>query len=221
MMAVKYQIQGNPFLEIPRIIKEEDLSNHYYSTVNIYSKCSKFIFVPNAEYSYGTESVFIQNSFPINNEEINVELCSQERLNIIHAYPQEYQEAFADLKTENNFRHLSLAFIEGIKSDGVYVSISSQSITILVREGGKFLFYNQFDTSTIEDCLYFIMLTYDQLGLNPEQHKLILDGVEARKSELKDLLSNYIVHISASSECFTNMDFPEDLMDLYLASICE
>ncbi|GLR16271.1 DUF3822 family protein [Portibacter lacus] len=220
-IAVKFQLEEDPITEIPRIIAEESLADHYYSAVNIFSRSSKFIFVPNAEYSYGTESTFIQNSFELTNDEVNVDLCSSERLNIIHAYPKAFQKAFHSLKSENNFRHVSLAFIEGISEDGIHISVTPYGTTILVRNNSLFVYYNQFQTETAEDSLYFVMLAFDQLGLDPERDKLFLDGTTDRKDELKELLKNYVVNISTAPGKFSNMSDSEDLMDLYLASICE
>ena len=110
--AVKYALEGKVEEEIPAIIKKENLADHYYSSVNIFSISDKFTFVPSSEYSYGDEEAFISNSFQADSGGITVDQCSTERLHIIHSYDEIFDTALSSLKTESNFRHISLAYIE-------------------------------------------------------------------------------------------------------------
>lgn len=220
-IAVKYDLDGDPLSEIPRIIDKETLANHYYSAVNVYSKINKFTFVPSSEYSYGNESAFIRNSFDHHNEEIGVDFCSKEGLNIIHAYPELYIEAFKKLNADIKFRHLSLALIEGLSKDGIYVTLYKEAMIIVARKDGKFAYYNQFATASLEDRMYFIMLTFDQLNMDTQNYPLFIEGSSDLKKELCHALSDYVENFGSNVQNFPNIDFENDLGDLYLASICE
>jgi hypothetical protein len=221
-LAVKYQLEEDPLVEIPVIIKEETLDQHYYSSVNIFSKIDKFTFVPSSEYTYGDEQAFIRNSFKSESDHFGLDLSAKEHLTIIHGFDQSFQKAFSSLISgQQNFRHLSLAYIEGIDEDGVHCSVYKDSLIIFVRNQGQFLFYNQFKAVSIEEKMYFVMLTFDQLNLDPNASKLVIDGSKEYVDSLKLMLSDYLAKIDVVSNSFANLDNVTDLHDLYLAAICE
>jgi hypothetical protein len=220
-IAVKYELEGDPFSEIPTIIEKETLDQHYYSTVNIFSKINKFTFVPTDEYNYGEETAFIRNSFGESKDQIGLDLSAKEHLTIVHAYDQSFQLAFSELSNNQNFRHLSLAYIEGISEDGVHISVYKHSIVILVRQDGMFRFYNQFNAVSTEDRMYFVMLSFDQLDLDPAMTAIYLNGENEYVSDLQALLAPYVANFRPNMSSFDNVELSEDLQDLYLASICE
>lgn len=220
-LAVKYSLENDPYGEIPSIIQKETLDQHYYSTVNIFSKIDKFTFAPSDEYTYGDERAFIKNSFKSKSHLVGLDLSAKEHLTVIHGFDQSYQKAFDALSSEQNFRHLSLAYIEGINLDGVHCTIYDKSLIVLVRNKGRFLFYNQFRAVTTEEKMYFIMLTYDQLNLDPLTTKLILGGLKEQVNSLSSLLSTYLAKIEETVVTFSNIENSGDLQDLYLAAICE
>ncbi len=220
-MASKFHLDEEPFKQIPQLILNENLQNHYYSTVNIYHKGPKFSFVPASEYKYGIEQNVIRNSFDLSGEEVSVDLCGDENLHIVHAFDTNYYDVFRDLQNDVYFRHISLAFIQCIKQDGLYVQVTDKELILLVREKGRFLFYNQFQASTLEDYLYFTMLAIDQLQLDARSVNVILDGSKSIVSEFSSLLGKYVVNIRASEDGFLNLEDSTDIMDLYYAAICE
>ncbi len=220
-MACKYQLGEDAVSEIANIIEQENLANHYYSAVNIFSKLPSFSFIPANEYQYGMEGDVIANSFPIYHHEIEMEICSEENLNIIHAYNKEFLDAFEGLKKEAQFRHLSLAYIQGLRKDGIYCNLLDESIIILVRKGGRFIFYNQFAVNQSDDYLYFTMLAFNQLNLDPNHFVLHLHGQEEKVVSFKLTVEEYVVNVREMVLGFTNMEEKMDLVDLFLAAVCE
>jgi len=220
-IAVKYRLEEDAIVEIPKIIAKETLGDHYYSSVNVFSKSKTFTFVPVNEYNYDGEDAFLKNSFPFNDEDKSVDFCSRERLHIIHTYPNSYVDAFSSLKDDLKFKHLSLAYLEGIKKDGVFVTLYEKSLILTVRKNGQVAFYNQFPAPSLEDRMYFVMLAYDQIGLQTNEFQLFIDGKVSLKDELKLALSDYVENVEEDLPVFSNLGASSDLRDLYLASICE
>jgi len=220
-LASKFRLEGNAVDEISSIIQNENLSDHYYSAVNIYSKLPNFSFIPANEYQYGMERDIISNAFPLENEEIGMEICSEDNLHIIHSYSQLYIKAFEPLTKDAQFRHLSLAYIQNIREDGVFVNVLDGELIIMVRKNTNFTFYNQFNTPTNDDQLYFVMLTYHQLSLDPLKDHLYLHGDKIQVEEFKVMVSDYVANVEDSTLGFLNVEGGSDIIDLYLASICE
>lgn len=221
MIACKYELGEDPRKEISDIIVRENLADHYYSAVNIYSKFPLFSFIPAPEYYYGVEEKVAANSFKVENHQLGMDVCSEENLHIIHGFESGYDVAFSAFKNDPHFRHVSLAYLQNIKEDGVYVNVLRKEVIILVRRNGSFVFYNQFTAKTLEDYLYFIMLAYDQLGMNPSLDRLYYHGDGEKISALKELLAGYVADLRPFPMGFENVENTLDTVDLYLASICE
>jgi hypothetical protein len=219
LSAVKFELGDNPAIEILDIINEENLSNHYYTAVNIYSSSDLFSFVPIDEYEYDKEEVFIKNSFDKEEHEISVNVCNKERLHIIHRLDKDLMESLDALIGEDTVKHFSLACIESISNNGLYVFLVNKKIIIHVRKKDEFVFYNHFKISTAKDILYFVMLVYQQLDLDLENHICYVSGINTTRAE--HLLTNYIRNVMPLELNFKNLSKGLDVVDLYLASICE
>ncbi len=219
--AVKYQLESNPLKEISEIIKKESLQNYFYTSVNIFSKRPSFTFIPMDEYNYEHETSFAKNAFCAKNGKIIVDLFDEERIYILHEIEFGFQESLSLILNENRVKHVSLAWMEAIKEDGIYVFYEDILVSILVRRNNKLLYYNQFSISTVHDAFYFILLSWQQLDLNNDNFEVFLDGTCKQIPELKLLLSKYILKISTFRGGFANVSSSSDILDLYFTSICE
>lgn len=96
--------------------------------------------------------------------------------------------------------HFSSALIESIsinyknKADkkNLMVNVRNNCFDILYFVENKLKFYNTFDFRTKEDFIYFLLITIDQLGLNPESVELLLSGEIDSADENYSMIREYI-----------------------------
>jgi len=81
----------------------------------------------------------------------------------------------------------------------VFISIHNDLLEIAVFKKGRWEFYNTFFFKTSEDFIYYILLTFNQLGLNPEDDTLVLLGEIEKQSNLYQALFKYVNHIKFSN----------------------
>ncbi len=120
--------------------------------------------------------------------------------------------------------HYCSALIEGIsrqsdtsqlKSMSLFLNIDSTEV--LVHERDKLLYCNQFDHHTPSEFLNYIMVTIDQLELDPNFSKVHVWGNINNKSEYFKILYKYIRNISFGKRpSVLNFGFEFDEIDEHL-----
>jgi len=102
-----------------------------------------------------------------------------------------------------DYKHHSSILVEklldlskNIDEKQMFVHFGQNKFEIIVLQNQKLLFYNSFDFSTEEDCLYYILFTAEQLSLNPEFFTLKLLGNTRQENELFKLIYTYIRNVS-------------------------
>lgn len=100
--------------------------------------------------------------------------------------------------TAANIRHLGVPLLLGYRSlaplsgYGVFAHLSGQKLQTAVFERQNLVFFNSFDFNKPSDLLYFVLLSYQQFGLNPLEIPLNLSGTLLEDSEIFRLLQRYI-----------------------------
>ncbi len=96
--------------------------------------------------------------------------------------------------------HFSSALLESLainfknKADknNVMVNVRTDCLDIVYFTDNKLTFYNSFNYRTKEDFIYFLLITIDQLGLNPETVELLLSGNIDPSDENYNMIRQYI-----------------------------
>ncbi|PID88815.1 MAG: hypothetical protein CSB02_00800 [Bacteroidia bacterium] len=87
----------------------------------------------------------------------------------------------------------NLSYTQKTKSAIAYVS--THTLFLSVYEGSKLWLSNSYTFHTKEDFIYYILLAYKQLEMNPNEDKLYLLGQVSRQSQLFDICWQYIRHV--------------------------
>ena len=104
--------------------------------------------------------------------------------------------------------------------------VEDNKLHIIYGKVTDFRFYNQFNCVHENDYLYYILLMYDELGLNKEEDQLILSGRVDVDSPIHSLLHGYIRNIDfVKSEKLDITDLRYKLkqhyyLDLYATALC-
>ncbi|MBI9033735.1 MAG: DUF3822 family protein [Bacteroidales bacterium] len=109
-----------------------------------------------------------------------------------------------------------------------FVNVRDNYLDIVVIQAEKLLYYNAFNYRTIDDFLYYILYTFEQLHVNPEEVHLSMTGNIEKRTSLYDLVNSYVRNVSLGERnaVFKYSHVLEDIpvhqfYTLFDISICE
>lgn len=78
----------------------------------------------------------------------------------------------------------------------VFAHLKAGLLHLFVFEGENLLLANTFPYKTAKDFIYYVLMAFQQLGLNPEQQQLCFSGQLLKDSEIYKEAYRYIRHIA-------------------------
>ena len=104
---------------------------------------------------------------------------------------------------EFEYRHYSHILIESLLGiykfslvPHVFAYIHKNHFELVVIADKKLQLYNTFAFTTVEDFIYYVLFTSEQLKLNPEKFELVLFGSVEKDDELFKIAYKYIRNVS-------------------------
>lgn len=118
------------------------------------------------------------------------------------------------------YKHFSTVLIEHIltiekhsKTPKLYINVSKTHFEIIAIDSGELILYNTFEYNTIEDFIYYILFTVEQLSYNPETIDLIFIGDINKEQDLFEITYKYIRNVSFGNRFdsynYTTLDKPK------------
>lgn len=80
-------------------------------------------------------------------------------------------------------------------SDIIYLNFHDSFFQIILVIKGELKLYNSFDFQTKEDFIYYVLFTFEQLELNPEEVNITLLGDISEEDDLYNILYKYVRHV--------------------------
>lgn len=130
-------------------------------------------------------------------------LKNNEAVNVYYI-PNLIVEKAKDFWPNVNILHFSTALIESLSinfknqvdSNTLFVNLRKDCFDIVYFKENKLHYYNSFVYHTKEDFIYFLLITIEQLGLNPEDISLILCGDINKTDDFYQMVHQYIKNYS-------------------------
>jgi hypothetical protein len=94
-------------------------------------------------------------------------------------------------------------------TDGLYCHILGQEAAVFILSGSRLIFFNKYMVRNREDLLYYILLCYQEHGMDPGENPLYLGGLIDKPSPMFDLIFDYIRHVDFMS-IPGNIELPDD-----------
>mgnify|MGYP000342005776 CR=1 FL=1 len=88
------------------------------------------------------------------------------------------------LDCESNNKHIA-----------VYLNIHDSFFQVVIINTGELILYNSFEFQTKEDFIYYVLFTFEQLELNPEEVSITLLGNISENDGLYSILYKYVRHV--------------------------
>lgn len=183
----------------------------FWKSVKIAIKNLKFSLVPSALFDVANAAKYM--AMVESWDEENDVLChfkhqSNEMVNVFVAEKkiiQWFKKTYPGKNIEI-IHHTSL-FIEALlqntmlqttSKQAVYASIESQMMTVVLKNGTKVEFCNNFKFFSDNDLLYYLLFIYDELELDTNQIPLFLTGSLQTNTDTFQKLYKYIRHVNFS-----------------------
>ena len=88
----------------------------------------------------------------------------------------------------------------------VYAHVQENHFELIVTKNSKLQLFNTYSYQTPEDFIYYVLFTYEQVQLNPDEHQLLVFGAIERNDALFNIAYQYIrnIEIKESSAFLSN-----------------
>lgn len=216
MLVEDYQLNHSTserdYLNLLNSIFEDHilLSAGFWKTIKISFKNFKFSLIPSALFDSNNVSKYMQMVHPLNDELESVFHFKHQTNEMVNVFVAEKNiiQWFKNRYPGKNIEiiHNTSLFIEALlqnnvltaSTKAVFASIESQILTLVIKNGSKVEFCNNFKVNSDTDLLYFLLFTYNELELDTNYTPLYLTGNVHIETDIYQKLYKYIRYIDFS-----------------------
>ncbi len=181
------------------ILKKVDFRN-----VSVQFAGNRFTFIPSALFKpEDAEQYFYFNQNKREGEEIHYDLIRGHETVNIFSVSREVVSGLKKIFEKFSVHHHLTSALDATRfytpkqqEKTIFIHVHSSMIDVVVTDERKLLFANSFPFKSVEDGIYFVMMTCGQLSLNPERVEVVLSGETEAESPFTKQLKNYIRNIS-------------------------
>ncbi len=176
-----------------------------YSSVFLLYQNKSSTLIPEALFSEDHKNLYLgfNQPFQENSRIVFDRLKNNQAVNIYYL-PNFVVEKAKDFWPNVNLLHFSTAMIESLSINfknkvdkkTLFVNLRDDCFDVVYFKENKLHFYNSFDFHTKEDFIYFLLISIEQLMLNPEDVNLIISGNIKETDQTYKMIHQYIKNYS-------------------------
>ncbi|MGM0648678.1 MAG: DUF3822 family protein [Bacteroidota bacterium] len=161
---------------------------------------TRFTIMPFSLYDSRQKKTYLALNHPVNeNDLIREDILKVHYAYLLYAVNQDLFDTVNALIPGLSWQHYANALVNSCndsQADVLKVDIRYNRFYVLAFSKQKLKFCNAFRYRSKEDFVYFIVLVYKQLGLDPEAIHVQLSGLIRQDSEVVRLLQRYVKNVS-------------------------
>lgn len=122
---------------------------------------------------------------------------------VVYQQPTPLHKMLKATQPSSKIFHRTTPFLIGcakktMKNQGkiVFANFQKTTFEICLFDNEQLYFYNNFEFQTAADCLYFVLLVFEQFNLDPNEVLLSLSGQILEESEIYKTLFRYIKNLA-------------------------
>ena len=205
LKTIRFKASATPYLllkELKKAFEKHSILKEQYEEVTVVHKNNLYALVPHALFDVEELPNYLKfNTKLLANDEIAYDMIPNQEVVCVYVPFTNINNYLFDCFGEFEFKHHSQAILQTLfhqKSNKTicYVHVDDRCMELTVLENKKLLLYNQFEYKTKEDFLYYVLFTYEQLGLDVEEVKLKMFGKIEEDHPIFDLCHEYIKKVS-------------------------
>ncbi|NHF59782.1 DUF3822 family protein [Flavobacteriaceae bacterium TP-CH-4] len=190
--------------ELQQLFKRHQIDDTKFSEVVVIHRNNLFSLVPKSLFDEKELANYLKfNAKILANDHIAYdELEGYDLMNVYVPFVN-INNYIYDLFGEFIYKHHGTVMVQSLldehvngKEPVVYVHVFDRQLDITVITQKKLLLFNNFEYSTQEDFLYYLLFTLEQLGLNPESVPLKMFGDVGEDDPIYRLCYEYVKDIS-------------------------
>ncbi|MCD6113240.1 MAG: DUF3822 family protein [Bacteroidales bacterium] len=183
---------------------ENEILNKSFKRINIIIRNYKSTLIP-----FPLFEVYDKNNYAFFNNDIQEDdLVVYDKLTNLEAYnvytiPVGLKSKLIELFPESRVRHFSTPLIEGLlikyKNQNInkaFLNVEKDHFDLVIFNNYKLIFFNSFEYKTDKDFIYFLLFTFEQLKINPENFDLVLLGNILKGSKEYNIILKYVRNVS-------------------------
>jgi hypothetical protein len=191
---------------LEQAFSESDFLTRPYKQVQIIAENTRFTALPlNLFDEKQTEFIFAYNHVKKENETILYNVLKKHNMALIFSmdenihqflmkqYP--HQAGFYSQVTPLINYFSTIKDEENILSKKLYIHLHEKHINICCFGNKRIIYLNSFECKYMEDCLYYTLHLWKQIGLNQKTDNLYLAGTMPDKKKLIKELKRYILNV--------------------------
>lgn len=202
----QFQIEQTPYLllkELQTFVEEHKLIGKQFSEVIIIHRNKLFSLVPKSLFNSDNLRDYLKFNARVNESDIAAfeELSNFEIVTVYLTYAKINNYIF-EVFGEYKSIHSATIFLETFLKQNVdlgtacFVNVLERQMELMVVNEKKLLLYNQYDFDTKEDFLYYLLFSFEQLGINTDDVALQLFGVIDEQDALFEICYEFVRNIS-------------------------
>lgn len=192
-------------LKIAELTRQSDILKKIdFRNVSVQFANSRFTFIPSALFkAEDAEQYFYFNHPKRDGDEVHFDIITSYDAINIFSVSGEVIAALKKMFERFSVHHQLTSLLEAAgfyarnkPERNMFIHVHSSCIDVIVMEERKLIFANSFPCKGTEDGIYFVMMTCEQLSLNPELVEVLVSGEIEKDGAFTKQLHRYIRHIS-------------------------
>jgi len=204
--SVVFKMESTPYLllkELRSLFDKHGMGDKTFEAISVVHKNNLFCLVPRALFQEDELPNYLKfNSKLLAGDEVVFDEIPNYDINSVYVPFTNINNYLLELFGPFSFCHHSTNIIRLLLNQAqhqkatCYAHVSERTFELIVLEQKRLLLYNQFTYKTKEDFLYYLLFTYEQLGLDPETTTLKMFGAIEEGDALFNCCYDYIKTVS-------------------------
>ena len=185
------------FRTLERALESKGLNNKTFQSVICIIDNRYCTLVPESLFNKDNQASYLDFGFQIpEGYSIVSERLESTQCHNVFAYLKALQDKVLSKWGNTSIIHSSSVFINSMmqnaENNGVYVNVRNRDFDMLIKKGGKLLFFNNFRFNTKEDFAYFLLFAMEQNGVSGQEIPVSFSGLIRPASDIIDLCGRYV-----------------------------
>jgi len=202
---------------IDRLLRQEKLIDKTFGQIELIHDNNLFALVPNEYFDKSHLKGYLKYSLKLfKSDYITYDSIPDIEAQAVYLPFVNINNYILDNFGEFEYHHASEKFLnyclkasKDLNKLQCFVQVNIRSIEFVAVQNGELMFFNNFETHSREDILYYILFSLEQLELDPHQANIKLSGYIRKNENLIRLLSDYIKEVKIVDN--KNLIFKEEL----------
>lgn len=194
---------GDHFDHLEKLLRGEVALQRTFGKIQVACQFPYFTVIPERLFRKGEERSYLEHLTDLKeSDEVLSEALPPAKGHMVYHIPGRVYQLLQRFLPGNSLHHFSSLYINHFgnlhftgSGEHVYLHITSNRLYALHFREGQLNFQNTFTFQSSKDCIYFVLLIFDQLQLDPQSTQVHLGGQLMTDSEIYRLLNRYLAKL--------------------------